>query len=303
MAELLLHQGEFNNLVFGEGTPYVLEEPLDLFAWQGRVADVPIPRGHGSIPMPVYLEADTQVLSFLVWGSSLTEAESRVQALLRAFRPKEGSSVGWMRWRSQERIWRLQARPIRVSAPYGPQEARSNLFRVVVALAQADPRLYSDTERNLRIPVYDPAAAASAGAYDFPTELPLDVDFTDGVGGEQLVLLNGSADAYPVVTVSNADATPITSFTLTNSTTDEDLTVNATITTGQTLTADMGAIVQGRPGPHVAIGSASRYGDWAQPRKPWRLQAGTVNGVRFSVTGPTDEGNVTCRLVWRDAWT
>lgn len=300
MAELGVFQGEYNGLVFGEDTQFVISEPLGLFGWSSRVSEQAIPAGDGSVVLTDYLNSDTHVLTLTVWGHDLAEAEDNVQAVMAAFKPARGVER-WLRWRSYNRTWAVRVRPTRLSAPYGFKQAQTAMFKVDVALTQADPRLYGDIEHNLRVPVFDPAAAPAS--YELATELPLDADASEGQGGEVLINTAGTDTAWPLISVTNTGAVDVTAVELDELASGVTFRVEDTLVAGQELIGDMSAIVRAAPAPHVHVAGASRFGSWVAPREPLGLLPAVTNRLRFSIEGAgVDPNDVVLRLIWRDTW-
>ena len=75
-----------------------------------------------------------------------------------------------------------------------------------------------------------------------------------------------------------------------------------TLLTGQTLTADMDAIVAVRPSTlsAVRLGATNKYGEWSQPRTPFYLAPGN-NELRFEISGGTSTDG-TAAITYRDTW-
>lgn len=206
-----------------------------------------------------------------------------------------------MRFRTHERTWRVRTRPVRISVPYGYVEARSHMFKVKVQMARSDPRLYGDELRTARVPIYDPQAAIGSAGYELPEDLPFDVDSIVGVGGEILAANQGNDIAYPVLSVRNQGDTTLEKVTFVNLSAELTFIVETPLATGQTLVADMDALVRAAPGPHIHVDGTTRYSDWALPRIPWGLVGGT-NRVRLLVeaSDPFNSEDITARMTWRD---
>lgn len=300
MSDLRLFQGEYRGLIFGEGTPYVLAGSVNLWDTETTRGDLSIPRGDGAVPLDDFLAPRDLVLTFMVYGNNTAEAEANVHRIRDAFR-RTGGREAWLRFRTHDRIWRVRCRPVRLSVPYGYVEARSHIFKVTVLLALADPRIYGDDLRTVQIPVYDPTQVSQDDGYDLDTDLPFDVDAVIGAGGEVLVANQGNDMAWPVLSVRNDGPVPLERISFANLTTGLTLAIETTLTTGQTLVANMDALVRAAPGPHIHVDGVTRYADWIQPRIPWGLESGT-NRVRFmpEASEPFDSKLITARMTWRD---
>ena len=130
-------------------------------------------------------------------------------------------------------------------------------------------------------------------------ELDWEVDFTGAGTGSDVVVNNaGNANAYPIVKFFGPIAGTCLGILLQNLTTDVDLSIGSTITTGQVLTADMDSRIRGMGTRVIDLSGASRYGDWDLPRDTFYLQPGD-NVIRFSLLGGTST-DVTASLTWRD---
>lgn len=294
---MALEDGQFSyrNFVFGEGTRYMLNRAEGFEGYQTRTSDSDQPRGDGGIRGLDYLTSRTVSfeLSVIEWedqdGSIYEGLWSDVRA---AFAPSRETDydLAFKRPGAPERV--IRCRPVQLvrSEAY----LTYNRFGAPPVVLQAvDPRIYSSTEYSENCPVF----AGSKGGADFVWDFG--VDFTGGIQRELVAENAGTADAYPLIRFYGPAVGTCTGVTLTNSTNGDVLDINTTITSGQILTADMGAAVTGSDSLIVAIGTSTRYGSWQLPRSAFRLSPGS-NTIRLQIDGTSTD--VVCNLTWRDTW-
>jgi Phage tail protein len=169
------------------------------------------------------------------------------------------------------------------------------MWRFAIEFEFPDPRLYSAVLQQASLTVF----VAGSLALDFTVGAGADLalDFTVGSGadiavdftgtassGLQTITNLGAVDTYPIFVFS--PATGISSFSVTNQTTGQVLTINQSVVAGQTLIADMQAAATGMSSGvaslPISIGGTSVYGSWQAPRTPFRLVPGP-NVLRFDV--------------------
>ena len=289
---LSIYQGEYRGLVIGADTPYHLEGPIEgLLGSVMRVGDRAVPRGHGYIQGPDYAEERTVFFPFVVIERPHSPLlRSLLSNLWTAFVPTP-EEEHWLRWNllGETRAWR--GRVVRNQFEYGPENARTGVFRSFVEFIAADPFIYSDEEYSV---IVAEQTVLDRGGFDLPADLPLDLGLR--IVSQSNIHTDGNTTTWPVIRFQNNGSTA--SFVqLVNRTTGVTLRVNSTIPTGDTLVVDMYGYQRSSAGPHISIDGASRFGDWQHPRTPWGLAPGD-NVVEFT----TDGDDVVCRVTWRDAW-
>ena len=164
-------------------------------------------------------------------------------------------------------------------------------------LKLADPRAYEEFANTALLANYD----ASGGGADYDvTEYGR--EYTVDKSSQVTVHNGGNANAWPVLKFFGPGTGTITQVTMTNITTGVATVHDTTLLTGQTLTADMDAIIAVRnTGLHVVrLGTTNKYSEWAQPRTPFYLAPGD-NILRFEITGGTSTDG-TASVSYRDTW-
>jgi hypothetical protein len=283
-------QYQYRDLVFGAGTRFGIRSIEGLEDMEVRDGDVELPRGHGSVPAPHYVDAKQPVIQFVVRDEGGTLADD-LAALRAAFTVVEEAEALDLTWKRAGRVELLaHARPIAVvhaeSHPTVDQVAFPK-----VALKLADPRIYSSELHQVTLPVYDP----DGPGLDYPVDFPK--DFPAPAAG--VVVHNaGSSDAYPLVRFFGPTSGTTTAVLLRNTTTGQVQEVVTPVEVGQVLTVDNEAHATGSGRQVVGLDGSTRYGDWSQPRVPFKLPPGD-SLLRYEVTGAT---TTLCVLTWRDTW-
>lgn len=277
------HQREFNGLTLGDQTPYNIIEESGLEGFSVRSGTRPIPRDDGAIPGLHLADQKTVVIPVEVVGDPETVVEPAVNAAEAAFVPQRTEQLQY-RFKNpgdDERfVW---ARPVRFRRTRNA-ETTVGVDGFQVALELADPRIYSVAELIEGVPIFE----ASGGGADLPADLPLDMTAATQELGT--AINEGSGRAYPVVRFQfpSGGSGTVTGVELTNLTTGVVLDVDTTLVAGQTLTADMDALIRATGDPVIHIAGVSRYGDWVPPREPLFLAPGS-NSLRFEVTGTSTD--------------
>jgi hypothetical protein len=275
-------QGQYRGMVFGAGTPYVWRKTEGLVGQTARVGDRDLPRGDGAVPGQHFLDPKAPILTIAVHGDKAT----LLPPLLQAFRvsrdvehPLTWRDTGW----PERRVWaRVVSRVITDDGPYAVE--------VPIALRCSDPRVYSDAEVVVSVPL-------SAGDAGYDDILPGDLPFDGDVPGTTAVMeQDGDSDAYPLVRFFGGSGTA-TEVQLLNVTNGSVLTVETDIVGGQVLSCDMRAYVTGRTDRRIIdLSGASRYGSWTSRPDPLFLNPGE-NVLRFTASGTTTglQANLTYR--------
>lgn len=293
---LLDEQFLYRGLTFGPGTPYMLNSFDGIEGFQMRVSDSDQPRGDGAIRGLDYASAKTISFGFQLIetvDNGGTDYEGMWQQIRRTFAPSRSTDddLVFKRPGQPERL--IRCRPIQLIRT----EKFTSFNRMgspPVVLRAVDPRIYSSAVRSGNALVY----AVTGGGVDYPLDYP--VDFSGGTQMEFVAQNDGTADAYPLIRFYHPVATgTVNGVKLTNTTTGQILTINSVVSSGQILTADMGAMVNGSDGLVISLDGASRYGGWALPREPFALAPGS-NTLRFEVIGTATDA--ICNLTWRDTW-
>jgi hypothetical protein len=288
-------QWSYQGLTFGDGTLFFINKVEGFEGYETRSSDSDQPRGDGAIRGLDYVGARTvsfelAIIEFEDIDGSVYEGMwSDLRTTFAAARDTD-SPLTFKRPGQPERV--INCRPIQITR----SEAFLNYNRFgfpPVVLRAVDPRLYSSAIYSDNCLVY----AGSKGGADFVWNFG--VDFTGGVQNELVAVNNGTADAYPLIRFYGPISGTCTGVTLTNTTNGDVFDINTTISSGQILTADMGAAVTGSNSLIISLGGSSRYGSWTLPRSAFRLSPGS-NTIRLQVDGTSTD--VVANLTWRDTW-
>lgn len=280
-------QYTYRGLTFGRGTTLEVAAVDGLEGAVMRIADQELPRGHGSVPGPHYVDARTPVVEFVSLGGT-PDREPLHRVLADAFAVQQVSSP--LEWKADGYPARMvYARPVQLVLP---RDLTSN---PKVALTCADPRIYGADLHTLNVPRY----TVAGGGLDYPGDYPK--NFAAGLVVDAVATNAGAADAYPVLRFYGpTDGGTVTGVTMRNLTTGQVLTVTTPVTSGQILTVDNLARVTGSGDLVVSLDGTSRYGSWVQPRTPFALIPGD-NLLRFESAGSSTA--VQAVATWRDTWT
>lgn len=296
-AALDTWQGQWLDLVFGEGTNYPLIGNLEnLLALEARIADQPIPQQDGDIPYGRWAAGRSVTLPFLIHGDPQTATlTDRIAEWQGAFTANDPYRHDWLLYKIPGRTIMARARVVRRQVEMSPAAAREGRHQAIVEIKLADPRIYN-ADVGLKT-VTIPTGIAAGGGLDLPADLPWDMAAT--TGGSVNANNDGNATAYPVIRCQNTHPTGnIDTLEVVNVTTGVQVDIATTIAPGQILIADFDGIVRAEQGPHIRIDDASRYGDWQHPREILGFAPGN-NTLTSDVTGLGASGAVV-RADWLD---
>ncbi len=290
------YQVEYRGLTMGLGTSFHITGLDGLEDDDVRNGDAEIPRLGGDIPGLHVPSGRDVILEVLVKGTKGSDAlRADMQALIDAFQHSEDQhqlyfeepGMGGRRY-----VW---ARPTGRSSNRDPRQPFMPKFKLRLTLA--DPRTYEENSNQALLQNYD----AAGGGMDYDVE-EYGREYTVDTSSQVTVNNAGNAKAYPILSFYGPTVGTVTQVTITNITTGEVTVHDTTILTGQTLTADMHAIITVDTGDThpIRLGSVNRYSEWAQPRQPLWLVPGD-NILRFEITGGTST-DATAALVYRDTW-
>ena len=253
----------------------------------------PLPRGDGSIP-GLHTVAEKSITQRL-WLAADTPAEA--ETLMAGFRAQTGPSRDVpepFRFRhaggDDKFVW---ARVIHRSEPRTVDTERHGLFEFTVQFEVTDPRIYSVATVQELVPEFD---QADDGGFQWPVDWPIDMEV--GALSTAVLVHAGGTTAWPLIRFQHPGAGTCNGVTLTNLTTGDVfvLAFPNLLVAGQTLTADMGLVVQPFPaGPPIHIAGSSRVGTWVHPRVPLGLRPG-ANTLRFDIDGTAE---IVCLVTWR----
>lgn len=293
-SALQVWSGEYNGLHFGVGTPYHLVSGVNLFAAATKSQDIPIPRGHGSIPAYDYLNARDLPLEFTVVADNNNKDDSErfLWELLRAFTVARGwvdptPGGKWLRWRARTGTFRVLADVAQLQAPFTPRAAQSGGYNATVLLNLSDPRVYGDLEQVVRVPGRELLGRVG---WELPTDLPLDTTIPGGgatlLPNPATVFHAGTGAAYPTVRVVNQSASPINGFVVEELNTGQRIEVIETINAGSSFVMDQAGMERSGTGPYVTLDGVNRYLSWQTPRRTLELIPGQ-SLIRFTPGAPS----------------
>lgn len=286
------YQREFNGLTLGDGTVYNIPEETGLEGFEIRSGSRPIPREDGSIPGLHTVDSKTVVIPVEVVGDPETDISPAVDAALSAFAPSRDVQRQY-RFKNpgdpERFVW---ARSIRFQRSR-TLDGAAGVDGFQVALEIADPRIYSVEQFSTLVDIFE----ATGGGFNLPVaELPLNMT----EASQALAVANnaGARDAYPLIRFQfpSGGSGTCTGVQVENLTNGDLLDVDTTLVAGQTLTADMDALIRATGESVIHIDGSTRYGDWVPSRDPFRLSSGD-NSLKFEVTGTSTD--VVCNVTWR----
>lgn len=286
------YQLDVNGTILGDGTAWEIKSWGGLEEFSSRGSDVPFPTAWGSIPGSSYVNSKfVQIVTesvdpsnVLLLEASLVPPQNAAPDALLPIRHKFPNREEMLMYGRIGRRARLR-------------DEASTFGKTGFAFEMEfpDPRIYSAVLQQASLTVfvaggagfeYSIGAGANLGfdyTLDAGTNLGFDYTGTNSSGLQTITNL-GYIDSYPIFVF--APATGISSFTVTNQTTGQVLTINQTVPAGQTLIADMMAAAtsmsSGAAALPMSIGGSSVYAGWQPPRTPFRLVPGP-NVLRFDV--------------------
>lgn len=288
---------EFRGLVFGEGQTIMVNHAEGFEGFDVRSSDSDQPRGDGGIRGLDYVAPRT--IAFELVAAELedidgTVYEAKWQQIRSTFRPSrdEDFDLKFKRPGQPERI--IRCRPIQLTRREDYRGYNRIGFPPVV-LRAVDPRIYSSTIRSGNVPTY----SATGGGVDFDLNFASEFNTIGGTQIEYVAQNDGNTEAYPKIRFYGSSTGSIDSVTLTNTTTDQAITVATHIGSGQILTADMPAAVTAANRLVISLDGASRYGDWELPRTAFALAPGS-NTLRYEINGTATDS--VCNMQWHDTW-
>lgn len=272
-----------NGLTIGAGTSYRWADwPQGLLETPSiRVGDVPRAQAHGVIAGLDWMNSLAISFDILVLGSSRTDAEVKLAALLAAFAPEQSNVALDVRISGSPSEYRLYGRPRGVQTALG-RGFLSGTIRARAEFLATDPRKYSTTEQTAST-----GLATSSGGLTFPASAPF--VFGSGGSGSTMSCPNDGTFAAPWVATF---AGPLVAPTLTHVDSGKALILSgANIAAGETL------IVDSLARTILLNGTASRY-SWLAATSQWFDLSPGTNSV--NLTGASGSGTVS--LAWRSAW-
>jgi hypothetical protein len=308
VSHLSDYQVSFGGLTIGDGTEYDISEEEGIESFEVRDSDVPFPNQWGSIAgvdevngRTIRLDveiaaADDPALAYTFESAFLPSSDDEFGDLVAKF---PGRDDVYFRARVRKRTRRRIVDEV------------LGVVKIGVELFAPDPRAYSFEEFSEAIPAYSSGSEAfelSSGsganlAFDLTESSGADLafEFTGVPAQGDVVLVNdGNVDTYPEIVFTPAGAGALETYRVSNVTTGVTATFTATVSPGQTLTADMAMIATPKAGLPISLDGESRYGFWSQPRTPLALAPGN-NTIRFEVLSGTSDGAI-ATVTWRNAW-
>lgn len=284
----------WRGLTFGGGGAYQITEESGLDDLEVRSGIRDLPRAHGAAAGPHYAAPRTIVLDLWWAGGTAADGEGLTAALRAATVPSIDTLHPYGLTRPDGSEWFLRGRVNRRQIPRTVDTETLGLVRATLAFECPDPRIYSAASLGVTIVSY---LLAPSGGFDLPADLPWNMSAATKTLG--VVVNRGNADAYPVLRFTypadDYGEGDCAGVAVLNLTTGQTLLILSELIAGQTLIADMDALVRVTGDPIVSIDGASRYGEWYPPRDPFALIPG-LNLLRFAVLG---DAPVVCRIEWR----
>jgi hypothetical protein len=268
-----------NRMLIGSGTQFHVKGTSGLGGLSVRTSDQDFPRADGSL-RGVDLESARVVTFEMNVGKGRDVVELNMNLLLRALVPQRNED--WqLVWRHPDDVARMMyVRPTDLIRERNNQQL--HFANQKFALRAADPRHYSAVPHRVIIP-----NSASSGD-------PTLVNVTN----------LGNIAAYPVITITSQSVT-LTRVILTNVTSQVSFDVSLNIPKGSSLVGDMQSRITGAPRSVITLDGQSKYGAWALPRDPFRIDADPTGQEGYNqiyLTTVPAGAPVLCTLDYRDTW-
>ncbi|HST77289.1 MAG TPA: hypothetical protein VLN58_02250 [Verrucomicrobiae bacterium] len=270
-----------NRFLIGSGTQFHVQGTSGLGGHSVRTSDQDFPRADGSL-RGVDLGSARVVTFEMNVGKGRDVVELNMNLLYRALVPQRNED--WqLVWRHPDDVARMMyVRPTDLVRERNNKQI--TFANQKFALRAADPRHYSAVPHHIIIP-NSPVSG-----------VPNLVNITNV----------GNIAAYPVITVYGPTSGPTVSrVTLTNITSQVAFDVSLNIPKGSTLVGDMQSRITGAPRSVITLDGQSKYGAWALPREPFRIDADPTGQEGYNQiylqTVPAG-APVLCTLDYRDTW-
>lgn len=232
----------------------------------------PYPNGDGEIPGSTRALARTQIFPLLVHMPRWVDWREIQQRLLRALNPLDGDGTLTI-YQPDSSFRVIQGRYVGGAEGQDIQDLSGLWYRkYAVALKSFDPWWTGSPVPTVRFSNVDPPP----NFLDTPF-LPIKLSASQVIGGNTAVNV-GDVPAYPVWTIHG----PATTIELTNNTTGETLTVDHSLTLGQSIIVDTRPL---RKSVFTGAG-ANIYADVGPNPSLWSLVRGD-NELTIAVTGST----------------
>jgi len=296
VTDLKEYQFQYRGLIFGADTDFGVESVEGIDQFRVRRADKEMPRGHGSIPGPHYLQENEIIFTVYVDRNTFEDVELGLQEFKQYFRITERFDPD-----KDNLVFKLPGSGTRMvrARPIGtPVERRASpgahIIKLTVAFIVNDPRIYSDQERsNTLLPF-----VAGSLAADFPMQFSFNWPSGESVGGSESVIVNnGNGDAWPLIRIHGPSSGMTTRFIIQNLTYESEMAINTPLLPNQILQIDMDSIITTNGRIPITVDGDNRYSGWELPRDPLFLGPGS-NVLRLTVEG--DSTGITGVITWRD---
>jgi hypothetical protein len=272
-----------NGLTIGAGTSYRWAAWPDglVSTPQIRVGDIPRAQSHGVVAGQDWMGSASIVFDLIITGTSRTDAETKLAALLAAFAPEPANVPLDVRLFGAPDEYRMYGRPRGVQVALD-RKVLSGIIRARCEFVATDPRRYSTTQQTAST-----GLSTAVGGLAFPAAAP----FVFGSGGTDSTMSCPNVGTFPAPWVATFTG-PLVAPALTHLATGKVLNLSgANLAAGETLVVDSLARTV------LLNGSASRY-SWLTSTSQWFDLDPGANSV--NLTGASGAGNVS--IAWRSVW-
>ena len=268
------YQLQLNGLTMGSGTSYLIAAADGLRGVAPtRVSDTQIIGRSGVVAGIDLLDARTVELEVLVMGTSASDLEAKLTALVTAAKPGVTHSLTYRAGGNVTRYTSVRVRQI--SAPFEVADQAGRMARVSLQLLAPDPRWF-DAQQSLTTQV-----TASLGGRTYPRTYPL--IYT--AGAPLTVVNSGNSDADWTATLAGPLFSPAVLLVETG----QMLEYTGTISAGS-------SVVLSPQTRTVTLNGVSAFQNLGVTSEWFQLSAGTST-IRLLGTGT---GTLT--ISWRSAW-
>lgn len=268
------YQLQLNNLLMGSGTSYLIAAADGLRGVAPtRAADTQVIGRSGVIVGLDLLDARTIELEVLIIGTSASDLETKVTALVTAAKPGVTHQLTYRAGGNVQRSTSVRVR--QVSSPFEVSDQAGRMARVSLQLLAPDPRWFA-AEQSLTT-----AVTASLGGRTYPLTYPR----VYTAGAPLSVVNSGNADADWTATLTG----PLNSASILLVETGQMLTYNGAIPSGS-------SVVLSPQSRTVTLNGVSAFQNLDVTSEWFQLAPGT------STMRLLGSGTGTLTISWRSAW-
>ena len=282
-------QFEVSELLLGADTPYMVTGIAGLKDRQPRATYPNRPLGHGSLPLPDYLQSKQVVMNLSLPNPDdpLIHVAGRLDTLIDqlqlAWAPMlDGQTLKTLRYQLPGGPKkRLYGRPRNIAIDMANYDL--GWVDAVVEFVATDPVSYADELSSAAIAMGDPSVGRAYNRV-YP------MAYGAATSGSLAVSNDGTSITYPVITFVG----PVTNPSAENLTTGQRVRFGIALVLGDTLVVDAAARTV------ILNGTASRYNTMTSAANQWWGLIPGINSVKYAADAFVLGSAMT--VEWRSAW-